>query len=574
MKLFLRTGPRAFADRSDLLGDAPASTGVAVMSAALGADRALVSMGDPCGGQDAPGFYRRASRDAQGYPHYAAFDPIPADAYVRLMSPKPERRRPITLWSPMGAAVADLDGDGRDDLGVSLNFYVGRFQAREATPFADRTTANGPPGLTAAAGRAMIPWGLAYLDLDQDGRPDELAAHGNDHSAMVDPAYAVGPQRVRALWNAGNFRWLDVTAALHLGLRHWHQFARRQPNLQRYKIDARHHFSNRMLNLNAAVDLDEVRLPVGADQELKGAEVAVPGGTDRLRGARQELFANLWRECRRWRLFDELLMSSLYGAVALTEVQRGARLVDGDLHLNVVRVDEVLLEVERPVAERRLRLLGAEREELRQVVGVLDHAHAATAAAGRGLQYDRVADLCRGLRRRRFVGNDAVRTRNRWQAVLGEQRAHSRLALEALQHVGRWANKGESVRGGRLGEGGVLRKEAIARVNGVAAGGERRRDYRGRREVAALSVGGPNADRLVGNEHGARFAVSLAIGDNRFDAELATGAQDAQRNLATVGDEYALNHSFPSPTDSSRKSSWPYSTGSPVAQRSLATMPP
>jgi hypothetical protein len=33
---------------------------------------------------------------------------------------------------------------------------------------------------------------------------------------MVDPAYAVGPQRVRALWNAGNFRWVDVTAALRL----------------------------------------------------------------------------------------------------------------------------------------------------------------------------------------------------------------------------------------------------------------------------------------------------------------------------------------------------------------------
>ena len=52
-------------------------------------------------------------------------------------------------------------------------------------------------------------------------------------------------------------------------------------------------------------------------------------------------------------------MAALHRAVALTKVQRGARLVDGDLHLNVVRVDEVLLEVERSVAERRLRLLGA-----------------------------------------------------------------------------------------------------------------------------------------------------------------------------------------------------------------------
>ena len=53
-------------------------------------------------------------------------------------------------------------------------------------------------------------------------------------------------------------------------------------------------------------------------------------------------------------------MASLHRAVALTEVQCGAALVDGDLHFDVVRVDEVLLDVERAVTERRLRLLGAE----------------------------------------------------------------------------------------------------------------------------------------------------------------------------------------------------------------------
>ena len=130
------------------------------------------------------------------------------------------------------------------------------------------------------------------------------------------------------------------------------------------------------------------------------------------------------------------------------------------------------------------------------------------------------------------------------------------------------------MRRGRFGKGGVLGEEAVARVNGVAPGGERRRDQRGRGKVAALGVGGPDADRLVGDEHRTRFAIGFAVGDNRFDAELAAGAQDAQRNLAPVGNQHTLDHAFASPSDSTKKSSWPYSTGSPVAQRSLATMPP
>ena len=158
--------------------------------------------------------------------------------------------------------------------------------------------------------------------------------------------------------------------------------------------------------------------------------------------------------------------------------------------------------------------------------------------------------------------------------MLGQECAHLGLALEALQHFGRGADKGETVRGGSFGKGGVLGEESIARVNGIAASGERRRDHRRGREVAALGVGWADADRLVGNEHRARLTVGLAIGNDRLDTELSAGAQDSQRDLAAVGNQHALNHSFPSPTDSRRKSSWPYSTGSPLAQRNLATIPP
>lgn len=214
MKLFLRTGPRTFADRTELLGEAEATTGVALMSVPLWGARTLVVVGNQCGGE-APGFYRRGETDAQGYPRFDPGDPTPDDAYVRRRD-DPGPRHAITRWAPMAAALADLDRDGRDDLGISLNFYVSQFQNVGPMRFVDRTGSSGPPEVLSAIGRPMIPWGLAYVDFDQDGRDDEVVTHGNDHSSMVDPAAFIGPMRSRAMWNAGAFRWVDVTAALHL----------------------------------------------------------------------------------------------------------------------------------------------------------------------------------------------------------------------------------------------------------------------------------------------------------------------------------------------------------------------
>ena len=89
-----------------------------------------------------------------------------------------------------------------------------------------------------------------------------------------------------------------MTARLNLRLLHWHLCAARKCDLQRHKVNARHHFRDRMLHLDAAVDLNEVRLPVGANEELQRANVLVARGADRLRRARQELFTHARSERR------------------------------------------------------------------------------------------------------------------------------------------------------------------------------------------------------------------------------------------------------------------------------------
>src|SRR4030095_15849571 len=96
----------------------------------------------------------------------------------------------------------------------------------------------------------------------------------------------------------------------------------------------------------------------------------------------------------------------------------------------------------------------------------------------------------------------------------------------------------DEARGGAgLGEGRVLREEAIARVHGVAAGRARCPHDAVDRQVALGGPRRPDSHRPVGHEHVERLAVRLRIDGDGRDAELAAGPDDAHRDLAAVGDE-------------------------------------
>ena len=119
----------------------------------------------------------------------------------------------------------------------------------------------------------------------------------------------------------------------------------------------------------------------------------------------------------------------------------------------------------------------------------------------------------------------------------------------------------------------------------------------GRRQVAPLGVGRPDADRLVGQPHGQRVAVGLAVDDDRLDAERPAGAQD---RAAAISPRLAIRifwnirrppHRRPArpsrrrpgrrlgrrpaalDSSSTQTSSWPYSTASPGSTRLAPTMP-
>ncbi|MBI5515749.1 MAG: VCBS repeat-containing protein [Deltaproteobacteria bacterium] len=215
VRLFIRTGPRTFEERPELVEDPQRGSVEAIFSGRLGAERVVVVLVSSCGSMDSPVFYRRVERPG-GVLRWVAWDPLPTEGYLQRRAPPAEAGRGLSLYAPMGCSTDDLDGDGHDDLAITLHGYTALYSGRGRVPMVDVSDLYGSPEALNDLGRPMIPWDVASVDLDRDGRPDRVVTHGDDHAASSDPRSLVGPQRVVANWNAGAGRYLDVTRALHL----------------------------------------------------------------------------------------------------------------------------------------------------------------------------------------------------------------------------------------------------------------------------------------------------------------------------------------------------------------------
>ncbi|MGE3820466.1 MAG: FG-GAP-like repeat-containing protein [Isosphaeraceae bacterium] len=105
----------------------------------------------------------------------------------------------------MGIASADLDGDGLPDVAVT-NYYgesTSFYRNLGDGSFTDQTTASG----LGAASRLRLGFGIAILDVDDDGLPDLLTANGHTDD-LGDAPYRMPAQLLR---NVGKGRLIDVT---------------------------------------------------------------------------------------------------------------------------------------------------------------------------------------------------------------------------------------------------------------------------------------------------------------------------------------------------------------------------
>ena len=294
------------------------------------------------------------------------------------------------------------------------------------------------------------------------------------------------------------------------------------------------------------ISMNQMRSPrrplggVGDELHRAGADIADgAGGAD---GGGGDLGAGLVAHAGRGGFLDHLLVAALQGAVALEQVDDVAVAVGEDLDLDVARAGDVGFEEDAGVAEAGGALALGAGEALGEVLRAVDAAHALAAAAGHGLDQHRIADAVglgaqavRGL----VVAEVARRDRN---AGLGHQALGGVLEAHGADGAGRRADPDQPGGNHGLGEGGVFRQKAVARMDRRSAALARGVEDPGGNEVAFRGGGGADGDRDVGLAHVRRAGVGFGIDRDGAHAHAAGGADDAAGDLAPVGDEDTFDH--------------------------------
>ena len=238
-----------------------------------------------------------------------------------------------------------------------------------------------------------------------------------------------------------------------------------------------------MLHLDPRVHLDEVELVVLVEK-LQRAGVAVADVPACVRAALAHGLALLRGQARRRRLFDDLLMAALHGAVAFAQVHHIAVIVGQHLKLDVPRLLEKLLHVDLIIAERRQRLGLRHANGVEQRRVGMHHPHAAAAAAARSLDDHRVADVLGDAEILvRVLAQRPVRSRHAGNAGRLHQLDGGNLVAHEADRFRPRAHENEAALLDPLGEIGVFRQKAVTRMNRHRIGHFRRADDGGHIQV-------------------------------------------------------------------------------------------
>ena len=184
----------------------------------------------------------------------------------------------------------------------------------------------------------------AHLSADED-RATVQSHAGATRAAVCRDLAGVGAELVR--------RVLGRNAALQGGPAQGDRvladpevregLARGDSQLRGHQVDVGHFLGDRVLDLDARVHLDEDVPAVLAEEELDRTGVDVADVAGELHGRCADLVAQRWVKVGGRGELDHLLMTALYGAVPLEEMDHVASGIGEDLHLDVAGPDDGLL---------------------------------------------------------------------------------------------------------------------------------------------------------------------------------------------------------------------------------------
>ena len=234
-------------------------------------------------------------------------------------------------------------------------------------------------------------------------------------------------------------------------------------------------------------------------------------------------------------------MTALDGAVTLAEVQSGAVGIGDELYFDVTSSDDRAFQEKGAVAEGGLRFPASSGESIRQCGRVIDDAHAPAAPTGGGFNHDGKVERGDAFKKGSVVVRCGKTGEDR-QIVFESEAAGGGLIADEPQSGGRGADEGDASLGAGSGEGRVFRDEPITRVDGsrasIVGGLDDSRDG----EVTLCGCCGTDAHGFIGGAHVEGSAIGIGIDGDRCDAEPLAGTDDAEGDLATIGDEELWEH--------------------------------
>ncbi|SHW68339.1 Uncharacterised protein [Mycobacteroides abscessus subsp. abscessus] len=293
-------------------------------------------------------------------------------------------------------------------------------------------------------------------------------------------------------------------------------FSGGDPQLTRHQVHIGDLLGHRVLHLNSGIHLNEDVVTALVEQELNGAGAAVPDVTGESDSVRTDLLTQFRRQVGRGSELDDLLMAPLHATVALVEVNDVSRGVRQDLHLDMPRVDDSLLQENRRVSERGLCLAAGCLDRLAQLITLGDPPHTAPATTGNGLDEHR---KFHGLGGRQQLLNRCRRLRGcqHRQSRLTRSSDGTGLVTRQLQNIGGRPDKRDAGLCAGRREVGILGQEAVAGVDRIGAGIPGSVDDLGNRQIGADRMALlTNLIGLIGLQPMTRVAIFIGVDSDGF----------------------------------------------------------
>ena len=156
-------------------------------------------------------------------------------------------------------------------------------------------------------------------------------------------------------------------------------------NLSSNDVDSGDLLSDSVLNLDTRVDLDKVVAVLLVDQELRSACIAVAGCLSQSNSVGENVITDLSGEILGRGNLNNLLVSSLDGAVTLVQVNDVTMVVTEELDLNVLGLVKEALNKDSAVTEGSLGLGSSTLKGLLEALLVTDYSHTTTTTTESGL---------------------------------------------------------------------------------------------------------------------------------------------------------------------------------------------